>query len=115
MRCLFVLSVLLFGCSFESAENKSSSIDTDPATDNSYYSAGGDIGNDCPPPVKYIVMLDGKPTEQIYIVPCLAAKTVGDYTSDPSGWGNDNYDDNNYNGEYLPDLKPPAPGDPIPH
>lgn len=115
MKSLLVLSALLFGCSFEAAESKSGSMNTDSEHNGSYYSAGGNSGNDCPPPVTYIIVLDGKPTAQTYIAPCLGSKSIDDYKSDPSGWGNDNYDDPNYNGESIPNLKPPTPGDPIPY
>ncbi len=108
------LSALLFGCSFESVDNGHENMDSDSTPTNSYYSAGGDLTNNCPPPVTYTVIIGGKPTTQTYIEPCLAPKTIGNYSSDPAGWGNDNYDDGNYQADKLPNLKQPPPGDPIP-
>jgi len=114
MKGLLVLSVLLFGCSFESVGNDPENFNSDPSSSNSYYSVEGDSKNNCPPPVTYIIIIDGKPTTQTYIEPCLSPKDLGNYSSDPAGWGNDNYDDHSYNGEKIPNLKSPPPGDPIP-
>ncbi len=113
MRHLVVLFALTTGCSapLDGSKDYSSSDETATPTNYSYPSSET---NDCPPPMVAVVVLDGKPTEQLIIQPCYGGSSNTTKASEPPGWGSDDNHET-WIPEDIPDLKVPKPGDPIPH
>jgi hypothetical protein len=111
MKHIFILSVMLLGCTAQVVDLPTGQINS-TSTGEQYATDPSDHikTNPCPPPYNVVVMRNGNPTTELYYSPChIASAGAKNPISDPTSWGG-----NEEGNEPTDGIVIPKPGDPAP-